>query len=263
MLDLIEQCWPQAQAWAGPLGWGVLIGGMVVWLFGIAIARAAVMLAMGGMGALWGVAGAASAGLPAWLGAAAGFLMGAAGGWASFRQMQALGLALCLGAGAVGIYYHWHVPPTPARPVETVALADLVPAATQLPSIVRQEIEQKAGAAVGNVRAIDRDHLLRMAVAGTGMAVIGLLLGMIFPRGITIAATALLGAAAMLAAGYFLTAQHAPQYAAWWPAALTGRYTLLGGVALAGMTIQWSFFVRRSDRTGNTSPSAAPRQDAR
>ena len=93
--------------------WGLLLVGLVLWLFGVGIAHFLAVIMMGAAGAaaaVWGVPRMGWDFSPL-TSVVAGFVIGAAIGALTFRVMQAILLAASLGIAVAGVYYGWHVMP--------------------------------------------------------------------------------------------------------------------------------------------------------
>jgi len=86
--------------------------------------------------------------------------------------------------------------------------------------------------------------------AGVGLiaAVIGLLLGLIWPYAAASVQSAMAGSVLMLFSSFSLLAQMMPENLNWLPATPRGVLICLGLITTVGLVLQWTFFARKSDK---------------
>ena len=248
-LDLLP---PEVLSHLGFVAWGFLFLGLMLWLFGVALARLSIAGLLGAVGAAVGTLVVPRMGLDISVltGGILGFIVGALVGVLAFRFIQAFTLALCLGLAVAGTYYRWHVAPLPLTPPVATQ-----PASNPTTQNARPHLRALAEQLLEQVRAIPRPHLKRMSIAAMGSAVIALLLALGFPRGTTTGLTSLLGSLLIMASTYTLAERQTPRIFAWWPRHLLGGYLVLAALVGVGILIQYRFFISTSDNPSKTKKS--------
>jgi hypothetical protein len=247
---------PEAQSLLGVASLVLIAIGLIVWAAGVKVAPVLVALATG-------LVGAALAAwlLPAVVGIAVvtagliGFVIGAMLGAFSFRVLQGVTLAACLGLAVAGGYYRMHVEhaPRPAPAIVETAAAEVK--ASDL--LVRGRLGETGPAqtVAANQMAVFGRKLherwneipstdrTRMMVAAFGTAAVALLLAFGFAKYTTWVVSAVLGTL-MLAVGIDAAVHlYAPRLLNYFPGAVVWRYAVLAILAGVGMLVQrWCFW---------------------
>jgi hypothetical protein len=172
--------------------------------------------------------------------------------------LQAITLAAALGLAVSGLYYTWHVSPAPESPAPaTPQISELkIPLeqfASEPAQVWRRDLPEDAKRAIAErvmrrVDSIPTDHSRRMCIAGLGSDVIGLLIALGFPRATTAVITAVLGSILIVSGISLATSVYRPGQPGFLPATATGWYVLCGILTVIGVIIQYSLFIRRSDK---------------
>jgi hypothetical protein len=239
------------------------LSGFALWLAGIKIARFTVAIFLGLL-----LAAIASYQLPRDLGLSAvtsailGFVIGSLIGAISFRILQGLVLALCLGLATGSVFYSWHAA-SPLAPAQ-------VSVAAEKPEVRAQDLliptnhfsrQTPAASAALSSNLTDFVHKLslrwnalstgdqrRILVASIGVALCALLLAFTFQRPTTWITTAILGTLLLLAGLHTLAHLYAPRYEPLFPPSPLARYIALILFTSLGLLLQHKFFWPASDR---------------
>jgi hypothetical protein len=253
---------PQMLAPLGYAAWGVLLAGLVLWLFGVAIARIAVAAFLGtlvsGLAVLLATHFQISV-TPATAGIV-GFVTGAVAGALGFRVLQGFTLALVLGVTVAGLYYHWHAHTPPAPNITQLPIDSLKISTDNFPETPLSthekphfDLSKLLEFCKTRLFALSLQDQQRMGLAAAGAAIAALLLAFGFPKMTTATISALVGSLFILTAAnlFMLTNQvTSPRgtLPAWWPTSLAAWGILLALLACVGIAIQYRFFIRRSDK---------------
>jgi len=261
---------PEMIAPIGYAAWGVLLAGLVLWLFGVAIARVAVAAALGTLASGLAILLATRFQLsvtPATAGII-GFAAGAIAGAMGFRVLQGFTLALVLGLATGALYYHWHVHTPPAAAIAQLPIDELkIPTDSfpETPVSLHDKPHFDAAKLLGDIRthifSLSTIDQHRMTLAAAGAAIVAMLLAFGFPRMTTATISALVGSLFILAAAnlFMLVHRATGQQAGlpgWWPTQISTWAVLLTLLAGVGIVIQYRFFIRRSDKTQMKSAAA-------
>lgn len=264
--SLIDHLAPEDQIHLAYAAWGVLGLSVVIWTSGVAFARlaTAVMLALLGAGTLmflgahfgWTFS-PITLGI---IGSAIGLVIGSLG----FGVMQAVTLSLCVGIAVAGLYHRWYLrySPDDSTPLVTASRP-----ATDLLITIQSPQKGWPGvreAVFHQVEIIPAGHLRHMVVAGFASMVVAMLIALGFPRGTTVALTAFLGAVGIVVCVYCLLHIYRPELGRYMPDRQLWRVVLLILMTALGALIQWSVFVRKTDKPQvkqppreSTEPAAA------
>lgn len=256
-LDLVPF---EATRFLGYAAWVTVLIGIGLWATGVAVARVAVAL-------LLGLAGATLAALMVSYfhvdlspvtATILGFVVGVVSGVLGFKFLQAITLAAALGLAVSGLYYTWHVSPAPEGPAATTQqVSELKIPVEQFEPEPTQDAEQQrvklhlgdlAERVMRRIGSIPTDHSRRMCIAGLGSVAIGLLIALGFPRATTAVITSILGSVLMIGGISLGTSIYRPGQPGFLPATATGWYVLCGILTAVGIIIQYSLFMRRSDK---------------
>lgn len=240
----------EAQPMIGAVAGVLLVVSLILWAFGIKIARIGTTLLLGftcAAGAAW-LAPQGPIDIAPITAAIIGFVIGALIGALLFRLVQGATLAACLGIAVAALYFHWHVQPAAATqaatgPATTQAVIDLI-------AVQRFDIAAVPPLVDGLSRQLHdapAKHQLRMAAAGIGTAVAVLLVAFFFMNATTIVVTAALGAMGLLASVHALLHVAGPPYRDYFPHDPVLRYFLLAFVTVLGVLIQYRISREKAD----------------
>lgn len=266
-LDLVP---PEALRFLGYAAWMTVFVGIGLWATGVAVARVAVALLLGAAGATIGALIVVRFGIDLSPATATilGFVVGILSGVLGFKFLQAITLAAALGIAVSGLYYTWHVSPAPETPAATAPQAsELKISLDQFESEPAQSTEQHHAAlhlgelaqrVMTRIGSIPASHQKRMSIAGLGSVAIGLLIAFGFPRATTAVITSILGSVLTIGGISLLTGIYKPGSPGYLPSHATGWYILLGILSAIGVIIQYSLFMRNSDKGPKQVAETAP-----
>lgn len=256
-LDLVP---PEALRFLGYAAWMTVLAGIGLWATGVAIARVVVALFLGAMGATIGALLVTHFGIDLSPATATilGFVVGVVCGVLGFKFLQAITLAAALGVSVASLYYVWHVRPAPEAPAATMPQAsDLKIPLDNFEAEPAQGVDQSrptlhlgelAQRAMKRIGTIPTTHQRRMSIAGLGSVAIGLLIALGFPRATTAMITALIGSVLIATGISLITSIYRPGSPGFLPASASGWYIFCAVLAGVGLIIQYSLFMRNSDK---------------